>query len=31
MTDPQLELHRTVFVAFVIGMCAILMTVVLLM
>lgn len=31
MTDPQLELHRTVFVAFVIGMCAILLTVVAMM
>lgn len=31
MTDPQLEFHRTVFVAVVIGMCAVLLTVVLLM
>jgi hypothetical protein len=31
MTDPQLECHRTVFVALVIGMCAVLLTAVLLM
>ena len=31
MTDPQLEVHRTVFVAIVIGMCTVLLTAVLLM
>jgi len=31
MTDPQLEVHRTVFVAVVVGMCAVLVTAVLLM
>lgn len=31
MTDPQLELHRTVYIAVVIGMCAVLLTAVLMM
>lgn len=31
MTDPQLEVHRTIYVAIVIGLCAILLTAVVMM
>lgn len=31
MTDPQLEVHRAIYLAVVVGMCAVLMTVVLMM
>lgn len=31
MTDPQPEVHRPIFIAAVVGMCAVLVTMVLLM